>query len=69
MRYLFALIPVFLFNSCNSGENGSSLLPAARGADGEIIIVISQKLWDSELGEEIKRYTNPHFKWPRIYLY
>jgi hypothetical protein len=62
------LHPILLFlsclvlsASCSSGEGGSSSrkddsnLPKARGATGEIVLVMDSVLWKGELGRQVRR--------------
>lgn len=46
---------VFVLASCGEGgSSSSSTLPTARGASGEVILVMDSALWQGELGDELR---------------
>ena len=57
MRYLSLLCMVFIF-SCNSEK----VLPENTGSDQEIILVIDDNLWESEVGKIIKNSFSKEIK-------
>ena len=57
MRYLFLLYIVFNF-SCNTEK----VLPENTGSDQEIILVIDDNLWESEVGKIIKNSFSKEIK-------
>ena len=50
---LLPLLAVYL-SACEGSSQGGSNLPQARGASGEIILVIDSVAWRGELGEELR---------------
>nr|WKN38141.1 DUF4837 family protein [Tunicatimonas sp. TK19036] len=55
--FLFFATLVTFLAACSGGENNSddSTLPLARGASGEIILVMDSSSWQGELGNEIRQ--------------
>lgn len=53
----FAFIGLFLLlSSCEPGEsNPSDVLPTARGASGEVLLVMDSASWQGELGDELRQ--------------
>ena len=50
------LIPVAAYiTGCEPGTGTQSTLPQARGASGEIILVMDSAAWQNELGDELRQ--------------
>lgn len=45
---------LFLTMACERGENDNSLLPQAKGGEGELVLVMDSTQVDTEIGEELK---------------
>lgn len=58
-RYIFPLVSVILLLNLTACEPGTSdpsdTLPTARGASGEVVLVMDSASWQGELGDELRQ--------------
>lgn len=45
---------VVILSACDGGGNGNDLLPEAKGAEGELVLVMDSMQVDTKVGEELK---------------
>lgn len=54
--FLFSLGLLATFSACSDGSgNSSETLPIARGASGELLLVMDSSAWQGELGDELRQ--------------
>ena len=56
--FFAGLIAIYLFSRCSQSSTKTSLLPTITGKPGELIIIVDNPVWNTEVGDTLTKLVN-----------